>query len=212
VAALFNAGATAKLQPPPLHLAAQSGSLATVRCILTADPSAVYDRDADEQTVIHRAARTDAGRRITGLLFDAWTNPSSSAGTTARAGSGSGGGGGGGSGGSGYKRGGGCGGKNSALAAQARSLPCLAVDRWGRTPLHWAVVNGHRTAVAVLLENGADVSKSVPDHGNETALQVAERRAQCRAQDRPDGLRPSVFGDIATQLGGRAKTTSEADM
>ncbi|KAI8921913.1 hypothetical protein DFJ77DRAFT_3476 [Powellomyces hirtus] len=29
-------------------------------------------------------------------------------------------------------------------------------DTWGRTALHWAVVNGHRNAVSVLLEWGAD--------------------------------------------------------
>lgn len=29
-------------------------------------------------------------------------------------------------------------------------------DSWGRTPLHWAVVNGHRVSVSWLLDAGAD--------------------------------------------------------
>ena len=29
-----------------------------------------------------------------------------------------------------------------------------AKDSWGRSPLHWAVVNGHRTVVMKLLEAG----------------------------------------------------------
>ena len=44
------------------------------------------------------------------------------------------------------------------------------------------------------------------DLQHETPIQIAERRAQCRAADRPNGLRPSVFGDIAKQLGGSGKT------
>ena len=48
------------------------------------------------------------------------------------------------------------------------------------------------------------------DGAGETPLRVAERRAQCRAQDRPDGLRPSVFGGIASMLGGSGKTAGAA--
>ena len=36
-------------------------------------------------------------------------------------------------------------------------------DKWERTPLHWAVVNGHGKAVGVLLEAGAN-SKVTDDH------------------------------------------------
>jgi ankyrin repeat protein len=77
-------------------------------------------------------------------------------------------------------------------------------DAFGRTPLHWATVNGHRTTVSMLLEVGADVR--VKDEAHETALQIAERRARCGAAERGGGVRPSVFGDIATLLGGRADT------
>ena len=36
---------------------------------------------------------------------------------------------------------------DEAVAAKAK-------DSWGRSPLHWAVVNGHRTVVMKLLEAG----------------------------------------------------------
>ena len=75
-------------------------------------------------------------------------------------------------------------------------------DRWGRTPLHWASDNGHRTSVAALLLHGAAVHAA--DSQGETPRAIAERRAQCRAL-RPFGLRPSVWGDIAKQMGGRSR-------
>lgn len=78
-----------------------------------------------------------------------------------------------------------------------------ARDRWGRTPLHWAVVNGHRSVVVKLLAAGAD--RLARDVQQETPLSVAERRAQCRASDRGD-RGASVFGDIARLLGGTAST------
>lgn len=81
---------------------------------------------------------------------------------------------------------------------------CLDLrDRWGRTPLHWAVTNGHVTTVAELLRSGA--KQDTCDNAGETPLAVAERRAQCRATDR-GGLQPSVFGAIASLLGGSGKT------
>ncbi|KAJ3192303.1 hypothetical protein HK101_006755 [Irineochytrium annulatum] len=49
-------------------------------------------------------------------------------------------------------------------------------DKWGRTPLHWAVVNGHRNAVKILMDSGADAM--AVDGDGETALQIAERRAR----------------------------------
>ncbi len=77
-------------------------------------------------------------------------------------------------------------------------------DQWHRTPLHWAVINGHRTAVMRLLEAGASVKAK--DAAGETPLEMAERRARCGASDRPDGIRTSVFGDIAKLLGGSGAT------
>lgn len=77
-------------------------------------------------------------------------------------------------------------------------------DEWGRTPLHWAVVNGHRTLVALLLEHGAN--PKIKDRADESSLEIAERRAQCGNTERPDAARASVWGDIAKLLGGSGKT------
>lgn len=178
-----------------LHLAVQSSSLDAVRTLVEADRSLLAAVDGDKQTVVHRGARTGAGHKMLGFLIDqlvTGANTGKAGGGGGRKSGKGGGGGGGGSGGGGSVR-----------------TPCLDKDKWGRTPLHWAVVNGHTTAVAALLEHNANAAKSLPDDGGETPLQVAERRAQCKAQDRPDGLRPSVFGNIATQLGGMAKTVRE---
>ena len=82
--------------------------------------------------------------------------------------------------------------------------PLAARDRWGRTPLHWAVVNGHGDIVKLLVELGA--SKAERDGAGETPLEIAERRAQCGAQDRPNGARASTWGGIARALGGAGTT------
>jgi len=79
-----------------------------------------------------------------------------------------------------------------------------ALDAWGRTPLHWASVNGHRNACKALLDLGADAS--IKDDAGETARAIAERRALCSAQERPKGGRPSTWGDIANLLGGSGAT------
>ena len=78
------------------------------------------------------------------------------------------------------------------------------VDKWERTPMHWAVINGHRLIVMLLMDEGASIK--MKDSAGETPLEMAERRARCGASVRPDGLRTSVFGDIATLLGGNAST------
>jgi len=78
------------------------------------------------------------------------------------------------------------------------------VDAWGRTPLHWAAVNGHRAACVALLDAGA--STNLTDDAGETPTAAAERRALCSARERPDGARASTWGDIATLLGGSGRT------
>ena len=77
-------------------------------------------------------------------------------------------------------------------------------DAWGRTPLHWAAVNGHRGAAAALIARGA--SASAKDDAGETPVDAAERRALCASRERPDGARASTWGDIATLLGGSGAT------
>lgn len=77
-------------------------------------------------------------------------------------------------------------------------------DAWGRAPLHWAAVNGHRGAAAALSARGA--SASAKDDAGETPVDAAERRALCASRDRPDGARASTWGDIATLLGGSGAT------
>ena len=82
------------------------------------------------------------------------------------------------------------GGDNSCLAALLRrsmpdddgdgeSLACGVLDVWGRTPLHWAVISGHREAVVSLVDAGSDIS--LRDRQNESSLDLAERRAVCHA-------------------------------
>ena len=53
------------------------------------------------------------------------------------------------------------------------------MDVWGRTALHWAVINGHREAIVALVEAGSDIS--LRDLQNESSLDLAEKRAECQA-------------------------------
>ncbi|KAJ3179747.1 hypothetical protein HDU85_004746 [Gaertneriomyces sp. JEL0708] len=78
-------------------------------------------------------------------------------------------------------------------------------DKWGRLPLHWAVVNGHRDTVRAFIKWGSDPKAA--DAADETAIDISERRARCGDNGR-DGVRPSVFGDISKLMGGSGKTAN----
>ena len=80
--------------------------------------------------------------------------------------------------------------KGKSREGTSSSNPFVATDRWGRTPLHWAVTNGHPTTVQVLLEYSAD--PAAKDDLDETPLQVAERRAQVCCTSLPCPLSLSV--------------------
>ena len=66
-----------------------------------------------------------------------------------------------------------------SVAGDDDGSACASRDVWGRTPLHWAVINGHREAIVTLVEAGSDIA--LRDKQHESALDLAERRATCHA-------------------------------
>jgi len=123
--------------------------------------------DDNQQTAIHHAARTGCDARRLELLLGEWHDATAAAGTaqlatagtaqlaTAETGAGA-----------------------AAGAAEGDGNACGQLDKWGRTPLHWATVNGHRDAIVALMQAGSDVW--LKDYQRESAMDIAERRAECR--------------------------------
>ena len=151
----------------------------------------VLRRDAREgQTPLHHCARGGGAAKV----LDALLEP-------LRAGGGGGGG----------------GGAAAAAAATGRrggGIGAEFVDGYGRTPLHWCVINAHAALVGLLVAADADggawpagAMLAARDSQGETAVEMAERRAVCAAAGmRPDGVAVSVFGSIAKVLGGSGGT------
>ena len=98
--------------------------------------------------------------------------------------------------------------------ARERARPCLTphrplltrAHRWGRTALMWAACNGHGGCVHALLDVCA--SESLVDAAGESAVAIAERRAQCGAS----AGRASVWAAIAAALGGAGTTKRGREM
>ena len=178
----------------PFLVAAARGSVALLAALLegaagTADVSAIVDAvDEDGQTALHVAARAGAAGAVLDFICDvseggappgaaAKKKPSAKKPSA----------------------------KKPAATSKSTKPPITRrADVWGRTPLHWASVNGHRAACDALTRRGADVG--AVDAFGETPVDAAERRALCAAKDRPDGERASRWGDIATALGGSGRT------
>lgn len=93
---------------------------------------------------------------------------------------------------------------HAALRVRRRPLIATA-DRWQRTPLHWASLNGFAAVVVALLELPG-VDASAKDQQGETALDMAERRARCGASDRAGAGPPSKWSGVAKILGGSGTT------
>jgi ankyrin repeat protein len=80
-------------------------------------------------------------------------------------------------------------------------------DQFGRTPLHWATINGHRTVVQHLATSyQAESLIEAVDNDGETAVMMAMRRARCGAEERGGRGGATVWGDIAGLLGGGGST------
>ena len=185
--ALLEAGASlstkARHGATPLILAAGSkhegGSAATASLVqmLLSSGASLVSLDHSRQSALHAAARVGASTKVLQALIEGFNHELLHAKS-----------------------------KTSKIMLK-RMGPILEwKDAWGRTPLHWASVNGHRNVVSALLSHGASELIDVRDNAGETARDAAERRALCSAKERPDGASSSVWGDIAKLLGGSGTT------
>ncbi|KAI9003423.1 hypothetical protein DFJ74DRAFT_437930 [Hyaloraphidium curvatum] len=167
----------------PVHFAVH-GSLncpakeaETVLRALLARGARIDARDSDGGGTLHHAARAGVSRGMFGLLVSLHLDNG------------------------GPRKGG----KKATPAGAAH--PLASRDSHGRTPLHWATLNGHRTLVQLLLEQYRDVcSVDAKDNDGETALAMAMRRARCGAEERGGRGGAMVWGDIAGLLGGGGST------
>mmetsp|Transcript_11571 Transcript_11571/g.27486 ORF Transcript_11571/g.27486 Transcript_11571/m.27486 type:complete len:520 (-) Transcript_11571:1224-2783(-) len=113
----------------PVHLAAQKGPTGILKMILSAGAN-IYARDDSSQSVLHHAARANAPVKVWNILFEKWL---SATGTEVKTS-----------------------GKHRSKSKLRPPTTADVLDQWGRTPLHWAVVNGHGKAVELLLEAGSN--------------------------------------------------------
>ena len=142
--------------------------------LLLANGADVRAVDDDMQTAVHHASRTGGDAACLGMLLRSWDGatatgvpPASTAPTGA------------------HKEG-----EDAPEDGEEDGVcgACGALDKWGRTPLHWATANGHRDAVVALVEAGSDMW--LKDHQAESSMDIAERRAECREWlDGQDGAR-----------------------
>ena len=113
--------------------------------------------DDNQQTALHHAARTGGDVGCLEMLLQSWSDATAtgpqSAGTANTGG-------------------------GASAHEDANTEACRQLDKWGRTPLHWATVNGHRSAVVALVEAGSDMW--LKDFQRDSSMDLAERRAECR--------------------------------
>ena len=123
---------------------------------LLAGGADVRSVDDNLQTALHHAARTGGDAHLLEMLLRSWDDATAAGAppppTAATGGDGG--------------------------AAGDDAGACAQLDRWGRTPLHWAVTNGHREAVIALSEAGSDLW--LEDFQKESPMALGERRAECR--------------------------------
>jgi ankyrin repeat protein len=93
------------------------------------------------------------------------------------------------------------------ISVTGLALPC----RWGRTPLHWAALNGHRRTLELCIALGGNVNACLPDKiqerrtrlVNETALHLATRlgRADIAAVLLSHGADPAARDSLGNRPG-----------
>ena len=153
-----------------LHCAVQHRNTALAQTLLSSRAD-VRATDDNQQTALHHAARTGGDAQCFEMLFRSYASSSAetaeTAGTaetaqTAEMGEAA----------------------EAAEAAEADECTdggaCGLLDKWGRLPLHWAIVNGHRDAMVALVEVGGSQTVWLRDFQNQSSMDLAEQRASCR--------------------------------